>query len=485
MAYRFVDFLQAAGQRIWQVLPVGPPGFGDSPYQCYSAFASYPLLISLELLRDAGLLRHDEIHNATHLNQARVNTDAVRVYKWPLLWRAAERLQPSEAYAQFCRESADWLEDYVLFMCLKEESGGQGWMNWERPLRLREARAMEEARQRLAQPMETRRRLEYLFAAQFQRLKRYANDRGVRLMGDMPIYVSHDSADVWSNPDQFDLDEERTPRFIAGTPPDYFSATGQLWGNPVYDWKRMQEDGFRWWLRRLEAAFEAFDLVRLDHFRGFEKYWAVPYGETTAKNGSWVPAPGEALFTAAEGHFSKKAGQTGELPIVAENLGLITPEVEQLRAKFGFPGMCVLLFAWGEGKPNLFQPHTYVRETVAYTGTHDNDTVVGWWQRSSDDREMMAHIERERDYVRRYFMTGGHDIHWTFIHAMLASVASTVILPLQDVLGLDNEARMNVPGLAEGNWSWRLLPDQLQQEHVRRLREMCELYSRLPEAQAN
>lgn len=471
-AYNFVNFLEASGQRIWQMLPLGPVGHGDSPYQCYSAFAGYSLLISVDVLVEQGLLRADEL-NQWNFDPRRVDSGNVRNFKRPLLERAADRLPDSPEYREFLKKQAYWLEDYVLFMAIKQEQDGAGWMHWPEALRNRDARALEDARQRLAPRIETLRRLEFLFYDQFQRLKRYANERHVRIMGDIPIYVAHDSADVWANPDQFDLDEALQPRHVAGTPPDYFSKTGQLWGNPVFAWERQQKDGFAWWMRRLESNFETFDLVRLDHFRGFESYWAVPYGEKTAVNGKWLPTPGEAFFDTAVKRF-------GKLPLVAENLGDITPAVEALREKYQLPGMSVLLFAFGDLKANLFQPHRYLRETVAYTGTHDNDTVQGWWQRHSEDGEKQRQYAAEQEYAARYMrISNSQEAHWKFIEAVESSVANTAIVPLQDVLGLDNSARMNVPGVAEGNWSWRVEEQQLTQEHLLRLHELTRTYERM------
>jgi 4-alpha-glucanotransferase len=464
-AYHFANFLESAGQRIWQVLPTGPVGYGDSPYQCYSAFAGNPLMISLELLAQGGLLRSDEIGPVPGSDPSRMDSAAVKGFKRPLIERAAERMPETEEYRIWIREQAHWLDDYALYMALKERYDGAAWLEFPESLRLRHPGAMDEARHQLHSRIEILKRIEYLFDAQFDRLKKYCNSKRIRLMGDIPIYVALDSADVWSNPAMFDLDEANQPVSVAGTPPDYFSATGQRWGNPVYRWERHRSDGFAWWIRRLEGLFQNFDLVRLDHFRGFEAYWAIPAEDPTAVNGEWRPAPGREFFQTCQRHF-------GQLPIVAENLGDITPEVEALREEFGFPGMSVLLFAWGDGKANQFQPHRFERETVAYTGTHDNDTVMGWWHREGEQ------ADRERTYAARYLrMREGP--HRLFVETLMASVANTAIVPLQDVLGLGNEARMNLPGVANGNWSWRLREDQILGEHVRMLRDAAELYERI------
>jgi 4-alpha-glucanotransferase len=469
-ARQFVDFLHQAGQRIWQVLPIGPPVYGDSPYQCSSAFAGYPLLISLEVLVETGLLRRDEVANV-HFPDGQLRSEAAASFKIPLIELAASRVRSDVDYEQFLQSQQHWLNDYVEFMVIKESQGRKLWTEWPLPMRRREQAAVAEVMKRFAQRAEVIRRVQYLFFQQFFALKRYANELNIRLMGDIPIYVALDSADVWANPAQFDLDKHNQPATVAGTPPDYFSKTGQLWGNPCYRWSAMEADSFGWWLRRFQTIFEQFDLVRLDHFRGFEAFWAIPYGDNTAENGEWIKAPGAALFRTAEKHF-------GKLPIVAENLGDISPEVEALREAFGFPGMAVLLFAWGDGEPNGFQPHRYVRESVAYTGTHDNDTVNGWWQRTENDSLSSEQIAKERDYVRRYFRTDGTNLNQTFCHAVMSSVANTSIIPLQDILGVDNSARMNTPGLAVGNWGWRISPGQLQPWHSGLLAQMTKLYER-------
>ena len=460
-AYRFLDVLADAGMTIWQVLPLGPTGYGDSPYQCFSAFAGNPLLIHVP---------------GAHGEFPPHSVDFARVipHKQALLRQATAQLMPDESYRAFVAAQAAWLDDYALFMALKQAHGGVAWTAWEQGAARRDPRALEDWNTRLRDAVEHYRREQYLFFTQYHALRKAANDRGIRIMGDLPIYVAHDSADVWANRGLFRLDDAGRPLVQAGVPPDYFSATGQLWGNPIYDWEELRARGYDWWIRRMRAALGLFDMVRIDHFRGFEAYWEVPGADVTAVNGRWVQGPGEALFNAM-------THALGAMPIVAENLGVITPAVEALRERFGYPGMGILQFAFGgDGKANDFQPHNYVRELVVYTGTHDNDTTVGWWQSSGDGDSTRdaAAVEREKNFARRYLATDGHEMHWTLMRTALASVASTVLIPLQDVLGLGSEARMNLPGRASGNWQFRFSWDQLTPDLTRRVRDLVDLYER-------
>mgnify|MGYP001764827639 CR=1 FL=1 len=460
-AHRFVDVLAGAGMKLWQVLPIGPTGYGDSPYQCFSAFAGNPMLVHVEGAEG-------------HFDAKQVEWGRVIPHKRVALRRATDAMVPDEAYERFRESQAWWLEDYALFMALKEAHGGVQWTEWEAGARRRDPEALRTWRERLATEIEHHRRVQHLFFAQWRSVKAHCAHRGIQVMGDLPIYVAHDSADVWAEPHLFTLDAEGRPLVQAGVPPDYFSATGQLWGNPIYDWEAMQANGFEWWIRRMRAMFELVDVVRIDHFRGFEAYWEVPGRDTTAVNGRWVKAPGEALFTAI-------TRALGPLPIVAENLGVITPEVEALRAQFGYPGMAILQFAFGaDGSANDFQPHTYPREKVVYTGTHDNDTVVGWWNSrpGGDSTRTQEMIDAEKAFACRYLDTDGHEIHWTMIRAVLASVANTALIPMQDLLGLGSEARMNLPGRQAGNWGWRFTWEQLTPETTRRLRALVDLYQR-------
>ena len=478
-AHRFVDFLAAAGQRIWQVLPLGPTGYGDSPYQLFSAFAGNPLLISLDQLAAEGLLTPAELAEAPRFPAATVDYGRVIHFKMPLLRAAFDRFKqsgkPDAQFADFRAANAAWLADYALFMALKEAHGGEAvWSRWEPDIARRQPAAMAAWRERLANQVEALEFQQYLFARQWRDLHAYARNRGIRIMGDLPIYVAHDSADVWSHPDLFQLDAAGDPAVISGVPPDYFSATGQLWGNPIYRWDRMAAAGFRWWIDRVRWSLTNLDMIRVDHFRGLEAYWEVPAGETTAQNGRWVKGPGAALFAALEAGL-------GELPIVAENLGVITPEVEAIRTQFGFPGMAILQFAFGKDpQAPDFKPHNYPRNRVAYTGTHDNDTTVGWWSSAGagDSTRTAEDIRQERDFTRRYLATDGSQIHWVFIRALMASVADTVLFPLQDVLGMGSEARMNTPAVPSGNWRWRYTAEMLSPPIAARLKEMVTTYDR-------
>lgn len=478
-AYRFLDFLASAGQKIWQVLPLGPTGYGDSPYQLFSAFAGNPLLISPDLLVEEGLLSRSELAGAPPFPAGQVDFGSVIRFKTPLLRFAHERFRTEgalrAAFEQFRAENMRWLEDYALFMAVKEANGGESvWSRWEPDIAARNPEAIQRWKGRLALEIEALEFAQFLFFRQWRKLHDYARERGISIMGDLPIYVAHDSADVWANPELFQLNEHGAPAVMSGVPPDYFSATGQLWGNPIYRWDRMAEAGFAWWIERVRAALTLVDIIRVDHFRGLQAYWEVPAGETTARNGRWVLGPGAALFEALQ-----KA--LGNLPIVAENLGVITPEVEAIRTQFGFPGMAILQFAFGnDPQAPDFKPHNYPRDRVAYTGTHDNDTTVGWWtsQDAGDSTRTEEDVRKERDFTRRYLATDGREINWVFIRTLMASVANTVLFPLQDVLGLASEARMNTPAVPSGNWRWRYRAEMLTPEIAGRLKEMVNTYDR-------
>jgi len=460
-AHRFVDVLADAGITIWQVLPLGPTGYGDSPYQTFSAFAGNPLLIAIE-------------GDGRVYPQHTVEFDTIVPHKRLLLDRAIANWTPNAAFREFAESHASWLDDYALFMALKDEHGGAAWTTWEKDAASREPAALARYRQQLAAKIERYRIEQYLFHVQFTALRDACRARNIRIMGDLPIYVAHDSADVWADRSSFKLRDDGRPLVQAGVPPDYFSATGQLWGNPIYDWDAMRADGYSWWIRRLRAAFESFDLVRIDHFRGFEAYWEVDGDAPTAENGRWVEGPGASLFDAVT-----KA--LGPLPIIAENLGVITPAVEALREQFGYPGMSILQFAFGlDPEAGEFRPHNFPRERVVYTGTHDNDTTVGWWNSSGqgDSTRASDEVAREKAFALQYLGADGTEMNWTLIRAALASVANTVIVPLQDVLGLGSEARMNLPGRASGNWRFRFSWDQLTPDVVHRLRTMVDTYDR-------
>jgi 4-alpha-glucanotransferase len=479
-AYRFADWLASAGQKIWHVLPLGPTGYGDSPYQCLSTFAGNPLLIDLDQLAGEGLLTRADLAGAPAFPEDVVDYAAVIKFKREMLARAFRRFSEAATPAQsadfraFAKREANWLDDFSLFMASKNAHSGAPWTRWSPPLSLRPPEAFDEWRQKLRHEIAAEKFAQYVFFRQWHDLAEYCHNRGIRIMGDLPFYVAHDSADVWAGRNLFLLDPAGEPAFVAGVPPDYFCATGQLWGNPIYRWEAIANSGYAFWVARFKAALGLFDMLRLDHFRGFESYWQVPAGEPTAMRGEWVKGPGADLFDAVEGAL-------GNLPVVAENLGVITPAVERLREKFGYPGMSVLQFAFGtDPQAAGFRPHNYPCERAAYTGTHDNDTAVGWWTStgSGDSTRTRDEIRREREFARLYLGTDGAEINWALIRAVLASVADTAMFPLQDVLGLASEARMNLPGRPEGNWRWRLAPGMLSAEVAGRLRELTLAYDR-------
>jgi 4-alpha-glucanotransferase len=466
-AYAWVDMLAGAGQKWWQVLPLGPTGFGDSPYQCFSAFAGNPLLVSPQFLVEDGLLNAGDIA-APAFPADHVDYGPAIVFKNHLLekswanYRAGRGGGLKQPFEEFLHEHKSWVDDYALFMALKDAHGGRSWPDWPADIRLREPAALVRSKQELNHVVGLHQFRQFLFFRQWLRLRAHARDKKLGIIGDIPIFVSGDSADVWANPQLFQLDAQRRPRVVAGVPPDYFSATGQLWGNPLYDWPALKRTDYAWWLDRLRAALLLVDLVRLDHFRGFEAYWEIPAGRPNAVVGQWVKAPGEDLF-------QRIHQQLGGLPLIAEDLGLITPEVEALRDRFELPGMRVLQFAFGDGPVNLYLPHNFNRRTLVYTGTHDNDTTRGWYAAAQD---------KERDHVRRYTCRDGSDIAWDLIRLGWASVADYAIAPLQDVLDLGTEARMNMPGRPAGNWSWRFQSHQLTAAQLGRLGDMTALYRR-------
>lgn len=475
-AYRFADFLSQSRQGLWQVLPLGPTGFGDSPYQCLSALAGNPLLISPDLLADEGLLSREDLRDYPAFPEDRVDFGPVIELKKSMLERAFKSFLHSDKspeFAAFRSGMANWIEDYALFRALKESEGEAAWREWPAPLSTREPEAMSRARANLSKRAEAHVFFQYLFFKQWLSLKKYCGERGIAIIGDLPIFVAYDSADVWSHRTLFKLNADAAPTVVAGVPPDYFSATGQLWGNPVYDWEVLRATGYRWWIDRMSAAFRLFDIVRIDHFRGFAAGWEVPWGDRTAKGGRWVDAPGREVFAALESSL-------GPLPIIAEDLGLITPDVEQLRRDCGFPGMRVLQFAFGGGPDNTNLPHKYDSNSVVYTGTHDNDTTVGWFDAvgGADSARSSRDCDRERSFCLKYLGSNGHAIHWDFIRAAMASVADVAIIPVQDLLGLGSEARMNLPSRATGNWTWRLRSGALTGALAERLRELTEIYGR-------
>lgn len=481
-AYQFVRFLQDSCQQVWQLLPLGPTGYGNSPYQTYSAFAGNHLLLSLETLQAEGLLSASDLTDAPPFPPHRVEYDAVSDFKQCMLWKAFETFQRTAALSQrddlaaFSQRQAEWLDDYTLFMALKEAHGGMSWTEWERAIVRREPAAMTGWRKKLAPRIQFHAFLQYQFSRQWQNLKAKCHQHSIQLFGDVPIFVAHDSADVWAHPELFYLDASGNPMVVAGVPPDYFSRTGQRWGNPLYRWEVMGASGYAWWIQRLRSTREMVDIIRLDHFRGFEAYWEVPASEDTAINGRWVEGPGAAFFEALHEAL-------GELPIVAEDLGLITPEVRALRERFRLPGMRVLQFGFGgDPRTNEHCPHNYPRNCVVYTGTHDNNTSVGWLHEveQSESRDGLEPMQAERTAALKYMASDGQEVHWDMIRLALASVGNLAIVPLQDVLGLGQEARMNYPGTPEGNWQWRYAADLLTTELVGRLREITEIYGRVP-----
>ena len=467
-AYKFVDFLVEAGQTLWQVLPLGPTGYGDSPYASYSAFAGNTLLISPERLVDDGLLDLGDLEQAP---VGPIDYGYAHDVKSRLLNRAYDRFMATDepnlrsGFRSFVDQQSYWLDDYALFRALKDDHGGVAWTDW---------RADAGSRARLKAQIEAHQFYQFLFFRQWSALRSYCNDRGIKIIGDFPIFVAHDSADVWIHPEQFKLNKDGKPTVVAGVPPDYFSATGQFWGNPLYNWERMESDGFKWWIERVRALFAMVDIARVDHFRGFVACWEIPGGDTTAERGVWVETPGRALFNSIQGAL-------GELPIIAEDLGVITTEVNELRDELGFPGMRVLQFGFaGDPKTSINLPHNYVRNVVAYTGTHDNDTAVGWFNSKAGEGSMRtaAQIDEQRQFCLEYLNTSGEEINCDFIRSVWASVAERAIAPLQDVLGLGSEARMNLPNSNEGNWLWRYEPGVLTKKLALRLRKLSRLHGR-------
>lgn len=469
-AFKFVDFLIEAGQKLWQVYPLGPTGFGDSPYQCFSAFAGNPLLINLENLVSEGLLSKKDLETNQEFDDNLVDYGKVITFKMPVLKIAFDNFKKKAAkidkirFENFCEENKEWLNDYTLFMSIKGHFGGKAWVEWEHDIKFRKKEAIEHYTNLLSYNVEFQKFTQYLFFKQWGELKAYANQNSIKIVGDIPIFVAFDSSDAWANPDIFLFDESRNPVKVAGVPPDYFSATGQLWGNPLYNWDKLEEEHFEWWVKRIKANLKVSDIIRIDHFRGFAAYWAVPFGESTAINGEWVPAPGKKLFEAIEKSL-------GVLPIIAEDLGDITPDVLELRDSFNFPGMKILQFAFDSGEENDYLPHTYPQNCIVYTGTHDNDTLVGWYTKAS---------EKDKKWVQEYLNITGNEktISWDFIRAAWASTAVIAIAPLQDVLGLGSEARINTPGLAAGNWQWRFNPKDINSRLAEKLYKLTKTYYR-------
>jgi len=467
-AYQWIDFLAESGTRLWQVLPLGPTGFGDSPYQCFSAFAGNPYLVSPDLLLQEGLIHANDLAEVPKFPADKVDFGKVIYWKLDLLSRSYLQFQNSsdkslkEDFNTFCEKHTKWLNDYALFMALKEFQGGEPWGKWPPALRDRDPGVLDIFRQENEFAIQRQMYLQFLFFRQWNKLHLYANQKEIRIIGDIPIFIAHDSADAWGHQELLDLDETGQPIVVAGVPPDYFSKTGQLWGNPLYQWEVHARDNYQWWMDRLRSVHSLVDIIRLDHFRGFAEYWEVPAGEKTAENGRWVLGPGSDFF-----HRVKEVYD--ELPIIAEDLGKITPDVIQLRDQFDLPGMKIMVFAFDSGESNEFLPHHYSENCVAYTGTHDNDTAAGWFKRIE---------EGERSFAQRYLNSSGEDISWDLIRAAWSSAAVFAIAPLQDLLSLDNEARMNYPGNPSGNWTWRYTDSDLSSMLIKKLVEVNYLNSR-------
>ena len=466
-ARKFVDFLADAGQSWWQILPVGPTSYGDSPYQSFSAYAGNPYLIDLDLLCEDGLLTPAEVNAVSWgTDPARVDYSAIYNGRFPLLHLAMERgwERDADKVKAFSEENDAWLPDYALFMALKRHFGMSAWTEWpDEDIRLRRPEAVARYREELADDIRLFTYIQYLFFRQWEALRSYAHEKGIGIIGDLPIYVAMDSADVWADPRAFQLDERNVPAEVAGVPPDYFTADGQLWGNPLYDWDAMKADGYTWWIRRIAGASRLYDILRIDHFRGLESYWAVPYGETTAKVGRWVKGPGMDLMNVLTEKFPN-------IQFIAEDLGYLTPEVRQLLEDSGLPGMKVLQFAFDSREAANYLPHTYPRHCVCYAGTHDNSTLMGW-----KDEAAPADIAMAREYL------GLHDeegFNWGVLRGGQSSVADLFIAQMQDYLGLGSEARMNTPGILGGNWQWRMLPGQITEELTARIARMTSLYGR-------
>ncbi len=466
-AYDFVDYLAAAGQSYWQVLPMGPTGYGDSPYQAFSTFAGNPYFIDLEDLIDRGWLTRKECDSVDFGDlDAYIDYEKIYLGRFKLLRKAHERsdIGSNPDFHVFCEEEKSWLNDYCLYRAIKEENGGKSFIEWPEKLRKRDKKELAVAKRRLAKEIEFYAFLQYMFMIQWLSIKDYANEKGIDIIGDIPIYVAYDSADTWARPELFLLDEDGYPTGVAGCPPDYFSATGQLWGNPLYDWDYHEDTQFEWWIERMAQCFKLYDMVRIDHFRGFDEYYNIPYGDPTAEFGEWELGPGFELFKTLR-------EELGDKPIIAEDLGLLTKSVIRLVKRTGYPGMKILEFAFDSNEDNDYLPHNFIRNCVVYTGTHDNDTVQGWYASANRNDKKM---------IKTYLgVTNSKNLHWDMIRLAESSVADIAIIPMQDILGLGSEARMNIPSTLGMNWKWRLLPEQLKEEDAQMLYEMAKVYGRL------
>lgn len=465
-AYEFVDFLEKAGQKLWQILPLGPTGYGDSPYQSFSTFAGNPYYIDMEEFIEKGFLTEKECAESDFAEGAYVDYEKIFYTKFALLKKAYKNSNVSEDtdFQAFVKENSKWLDDYALYMAVKDSLGGISWTEWEEDIKLRKPEAMKAYGEKLADEVVFYQFQQYYFAKQWKALKKYANDKGIEIIGDIPIYVAFDSADTWANPELFQFDEECKPVAVAGCPPDSFSATGQLWGNPLYNWEYMKETNYEWWVERIRYCYELYDVVRIDHFRGFDEYYSIPYGDETAERGHWEKGPGYDLFQT----IRSKLGKT---KVIAEDLGFLTPSVIKLVQKTGYPGMKVLQFAFDSREESDYLPHNYPKNSIVYTGTHDNDTTVSWYE---------ALNRHDRTFAKRYLDAPNKSkICEKMIKAVLASVSDTAVVPMQDYLELGGEARMNMPSTLGINWKWRLVPGQINDELAGKIRSWTKLYGRL------
>jgi len=472
-AYHFVDWLESTGCNLWQILPLGPTGYGDSPYQCFSAFAGNPYLISFDFLIEDGLLTPDDFKDKPDFPASRVDYGWIIPWKLELLQKAFSRFPSAsdelhKEFDFFCASNASWLDDFALFMSIKEANGGGAWNGWDKPIRTRGQSAMDEARKKYAEDVRKHSFYQFLFFRQWHALRDYANGKDIKIIGDIPIFIAYDSADAWSNPELFYLSEESLPTVVAGVPPDYFSPTGQLWGNPLYRWNVHKETGYAWWIERFRAVLKTVDVARLDHFRGFAGYFEVPFGSPTAETGRWVPGPGSDFLKVLDQKLSDGRTAEIELPIIAEDLGVITEDVVALRDGFHLPGMKILQFGFDNAE-NAFLPHNYPSHCVAYTGTHDNDTARGWLDTAP---------EAERAFALKYLDTNAIHFVWDMIRAVWSSVAVYAVTPMQDALRLGTKARMNYPSRLGGNWEWRLSEADMSEELAKKLKELNELYLR-------